>query len=134
MSMDPALVSSLGWNFIDLHDFWSSLPLQPRDTHDMHTPWMVPLPELAAFSSSSHAVTMPPGSMLGQRVSSPTSHMHCTSWPNPISVSKTNFHRPWLWTSFLLSISAASWASPSRTHHHPNPEQKEDSRVIFVIL
>lgn len=101
----------------------------------MHTPWMVPLPELAVFSSpSSHAVTMPPSSMLGQRAWCPTSHMHCTSWPKPISVSKTDFHRPWLWTSFLLSISAASWASPSRTHHHPNPEQKEESRVTFVTL
>lgn len=65
MSMDPALPSSWGWNFIHLHDFWSSLTLQPRDTQDMHTPWMVPLPELAAFSSPSpHAVTMPPSSML----------------------------------------------------------------------
>lgn len=60
MSMDPALASSWEWNFIHLYDFWSSLTL--------HTSWMVPVPELAAFSSSSHAVTMPSSSMLGQHV------------------------------------------------------------------
>lgn len=36
-------------------------------------------------------------------------------------VSKTSLHRPWSWTAFLLSIAAASWASPHQSHPHPNP-------------
>lgn len=115
--------------------------------------WFLELPHLAAEGHSRHTQHELSHSLLWQLLPSlhmlwpcpqapcwasvssaaaPTSHMHCKSWPNPISVSKTNFHRPWLWTSFLLSISAASWASPARTHHHPNPEQKEDSFVTFV--
>lgn len=39
------------------------------------------------------------------------------------SVSKTSFHRPWSWTPFLLSIAAASGASPRQSHPRPNPAE-----------
>lgn len=123
MSMGTAMASSQGWNFIHLDD---STCTHLGQSHSLN--WLLLL-TLHMLQSCSQALCW--ASTSG--AAAPISHMHCASSPNPICVSKTNFHRPWLWTSFLLSISAASWASPARTHHHPNPEQKEDSCVTFVI-
>lgn len=134
--MDTALASSWGWNFIHLDDFCSSLTLQPKDTQDstythLGQPHSLNWLLLLALHMLWPCLQAPCWASMSS-TAAPISHMHYASWPNPVSVSKTNFHRPWLWTSFLLSISAASWASPARTHHHPNPEQKEDSCVTFV--
>lgn len=46
---------------------------------------------------------------------------HCPpSLPFP-SVSKTSFHRPWSWTSFLLSSASVSWVFPHQSHPHQDP-------------
>ena len=74
-----------------------------------------------------------PGDGPGQppHVLNPSRGPHAARPPAPAptpSVSKTSLHRPWSWTSFLLSSAAASWASPRRSHPRPSPAETRPLR------